>query len=89
MIEPVPELADGGFWYTAPAKHGVTTGGHPTIEPDVPGEMEWTATYLPDDDLFVIRSPSPMVGVTSIGLPGDRLAEAGFTERPHGRVRGA
>lgn len=91
-IEPVPELADGGFWYVCaeetieepPGSGRMTT--QPAGIPD--NSSGWTATYI-GDGTVVVRSPVPLVGVD--GLPESSAAKlivAGATTRPYGRIRG-
>lgn len=85
MLEAVPELADGGFWYHVAAvdvRDGRSTG------PDLPVGASFTATYLADDTV-IVRSPVPLVGVDTVSAEvALRLVAAGVPERPYGRIRG-
>ena len=91
-VEPVPELADGGYWHVCtvetveqpPGSGRMTT--RPAGMPD--WHSGWTATYI-GDGTVVVRSPVPIVGVAAVDeSSAAKLIVAGEATRPHGRIRG-
>ena len=92
MLEPVPELADRGYWYVvAEETVGEPPGsGRMTTRPaGIPDwHKGWTATYI-GDGTVVVRSPVPIVGITALDeSSAAKLIVAGEASRPHGRIRG-
>ena len=91
-LEPVPELADGGYWYVA-AEETVEEppgSGRMTTRPaGIPAwHSGWTATYI-GDGTVVVRSPVPIVGVAGVDAgAGAKLIVAGGATRPYGRIGG-
>lgn len=91
-IEPVPELADGGFWYVC-AQETVESplgSGRMVTRPAgiAASSIGWTAAYI-GDGTVVVRSPVPLVGMTALNESSARkLTNIGETKRPHGRIRG-
>lgn len=91
-LEPVGELADGGFWYVLNEETVEKTPGsgifvtRPAGLPAV--NHGWTATYI-GDGTVVIRSPFPLTGIDAVDASSAaKLIAAGEASRPFGRIRG-
>ena len=91
-IEPVPELADRGYWYVC-AEETVEDppgSGRVMTRPAgmSPTSQGWTATYI-GDGTVVVRSPVPLVGMDALDeSSAAKLISAGEVTRPYGRIRG-
>lgn len=86
-IEPLPELADGGFWYVFP-ESVEQVAGKTMRGPDIPDLAEWTGTRM-DDGTYVVRSLRPLAGVNALaGSSAAKLIAAGEVSRPFGRIKG-
>jgi hypothetical protein len=91
-IEPVPELADRGFWYVVAeemVEEPAGSGRLVTRPAGIPSwHSGWTATYI-GDGTVVVRSPDPLVGVDALDASSAaKLIAAGEATRPYGRIRG-
>jgi hypothetical protein len=91
-LEPVPELADRGYWYVVPeetVEEPAGSGRMVTRPAGIPSwHSGWTATYV-GDGTVVVRSPVPLVGVDALDLSSAaKLIAAGEATRPFGRIRG-
>ena len=91
-IEPLPELADQGYWYlvnTETIERPIGSGRMVMRPAGIPSHHSgWTATYL-GDGTVAVRSPVPLLGVTAINASsGQKLALAGEVTRPYGRIGG-
>lgn len=91
-LDPVPELADRGYWYVV-AEETVADetafGGTVTRPSGIPAwHSGWTATYI-GDGTVVVRSPDLIVGVVGVNeSAAAKLIAAGEATRPYGRIRG-
>lgn len=91
-VEPVPELADHGYWYVVNEEtvEDPPGSGRMTTRPaGIPANHSgWTATYIGDGKV-VVRSPVPLVGVDGLlDSSAAKLISAGEVTRPYGRIRG-
>ena len=91
-IEPVPELADRGYWYVCNAETVEEPPGSGRMTTRPAGIPEWnsgwTATYI-GDGTVVVRSPVPLVGVDGLlDSSAAKLISVGEVTRPLGRIRG-
>ena len=91
-IEPIPELADRGYWYvcTEETVEDPPGSGRITTRPaGIPAwHSGWTATYI-GDGTVVVRSPVPVVGMDALNeSSAAKLISSGEVTRPHGRIRG-
>lgn len=91
-IEPVPELADNGYWYVCQAEtvEEPAGSGRMTTRPaGIPAHHSgWTATYIVDGTV-VVRSPVPLVGMNALNeSSAAKLIAAGEATRPFGRIGG-
>jgi hypothetical protein len=85
-LEPVPELADGGYWYAVDAVPDPLEGGQ--TPGDIPG-LGWCAWYA--NGKAAIRCPNIISGVPAANavLVDEILTAAGYTAKPYGRIGGA
>ncbi len=85
-LEPVPELADGGYWYVVDAIPDPELGGQ--TPGDTPG-VGWCAWYA--NGQAVIRCPNIITGLPSdpTGRVNEILSAAGYADKPYGRVGGS
>jgi hypothetical protein len=93
MLEPVPEHADGGWWYTCEVEQvdiGLPDGVLTNRPKGLPGDGRGTFTYSDDMTRVVVRSPDPYVGVDALDeSSGVVLGQViGLSERPYGRIFG-
>lgn len=91
-IEPIPELADRGFWYvcnTQVVEDPPGSGRMTTSPVGIPAANQgWTATYI-GDGTVVVRSPDPLTGIDALSeSSAAKLLAAGEASRPYGRIRG-
>lgn len=91
-VEPLPELADRGFWYIVneeTVEEPPGSGRMTTRPAGIPAHHEgWTATYV-GDGTVIVRSPVPLLGVDAINKSsGQILSNMGEVSRPYGRIRG-
>ena len=87
-LEPVPELADSGYWYVCAVETVEEPPGHASNYPAGIPEWHagWTATYI-GDGTVVVRSPVPQVGVDALPeSSAAKLIAAGEATRPYGRI---
>lgn len=90
LINQVPEVGDGGYWYAFPAEQvadetGATALGYPGI----PSGCAWYAD-ISGTVMVAVRTPEPVAGIAaqSIATVAGVLAAAGYTGKPFGRVSG-
>jgi hypothetical protein len=91
-IEPLPELADNGYWYVfneETVEEPPGSGRMRTRPAGIPSwHSGWTATYI-GDGTVVVRSPVPITGVTALlASSAAKLISAGEVTRPYGRIGG-
>ena len=91
-VEPLPEMADRGYWYLVNAEtveEPPGSGKMVTRPAGIPAHHSgWTATYL-GDGTVVVRSPDPLLGVVAINASsGQKLSNIGEVTRPYGRIGG-
>ncbi len=85
-LQPVPEMADGGYWYAVDAVPDPAQGGQSPGE--IPG-VGWCAWYA--NGKVAIRCPDPVIGLPSAPVEQvtEILAAAGYSGKPYGRVGGS
>lgn len=91
-IEPIPELADRGYWYVCAEETVEDPPGSGKLVTRPAGifstSQGWTATYI-GDGTVVVRSPVPLVGMNALNeSSAAKLILAGEATRPYGRIRG-
>jgi hypothetical protein len=84
-LEPVAELADGGYWYVVDAVPDPDQGGQ---TPGVIPGIGWCAWYA--NGKAVIRCPNIIAGLPSAPVEQveEILTAAGYTGKPFGRIGG-
>lgn len=89
MLEAVPELADGGFWYHVELVEFIHPARGPMKRANISQGVRYMGRPFEEDGTIVIRCPDPIIGVGTVdGSPGRKLAQTGHTSRPKFRNRG-
>lgn len=86
MIRPVPELADGGYWYVVPVVPDPVEGGKTPGE--IPG-VGWCAWYgvVNGESVCAVRLPSRVDVPTAIDAHPSEVI-SGWQHKPYARVGG-
>lgn len=75
MIAQVPELYDGGYWYTVP----VIEVDNVRSAPELTDQAEWSMWEM-EDNTALVRAPVPLMWAA--------YAQVDSNSRPFSRIRG-